>query len=153
MKLTLYRYNDNGESTLGLFFINGKLECYSLEDEKRTKKVWGETRIPEGTYDIVFRNEGGHHERYAKKFPVFHKGMLHIINVPNFQYILIHIGNTDEDTAGCILVGNLANNNNLQDGFLSESTSAYVNMYRKVASALEQGIKVSIEIKDLQQHK
>lgn len=137
MEIKVLRYSDNGESTLGLMFINGKFECYTLEDEARTLKVWGETRIPEGTYEIGLRTEGGHHQRYKARFGDMHKGMLQVKNVPNFKHILIHIGNDDDDTAGCLLVGSSANNNQRVDGFISGSTSAYTHLYPKIVKALE----------------
>ena len=64
-----------------------------------------ENRIPAGIYDVRLRKIGGFDGRYKKKFAGFHRGMLHIQDVPNFKYVLIHIGNTDKNTAGCLLVG------------------------------------------------
>lgn len=148
MKLDVIRYSSQHESTLGLLFIDGKFECYTLEDEERSVKVFGETRIPKGSYDIRFRKEGGHNARYSKKFGVDHMGMLEVKDVPNFKYVLIHIGNTDDDTAGCLLVGNTANNNKIKDGFIGDSTGAYKSMYRKVAVELIKGNKVKINYHD-----
>lgn len=145
MQLDVYRYSDNGESTLGLLFVDGVFECYTIEDEARSEKVFGETRIPEGEYEIGLRTVGGHDARYSSKFPEFHKGMLHVLDVPNFQYVLIHIGNDDDDTAGCLLVGNAANNNKLTDGFISDSTSAYIKLYKKVIKEITNGNKVKIK--------
>ena len=146
MKLKVVRFSDNKESTLGLLFLNGIFECFTLEDEKRTKKIFGETRIPEGIYDIALRKEGSHHNRYLGKFgPDFHKGMLHVKNVPNFKWILIHIGNSDDDTAGCLLLGDVAYNNKESEGFIGQSTVAYTNMYSKVIQALKNKESVTIE--------
>ena len=105
MKLTVLRYNSQDDFTQGLLFIDGKFECHTIEDEQRTVKVYSETAIPNGTYEVKLRTEGKFHQNYSSKFPLFHKGMLHVTNVPNFEYILIHIGNDDDDTAGCLLVG------------------------------------------------
>lgn len=148
MKIDVKRYSSSDESTLGLLFIDGKFECYTLEDEYRTVKVFGETRIPAGEYEIKLRTEGGHHERYLKKFPSFHKGMLHVENVPNFKYILIHIGNDDSDTAGCLLVGDIANNNLVTSGKISSSTFAYKRMYKKIYNAISNGESVTINYVD-----
>jgi len=148
MLITVERYSDNKESTTSLVFINGEFFCYGLEDEGRTEKVFGETRIPEGVYDIDLRTEGGHHNRYASKFPNMHKGMLHVMNVPNFEYILIHIGNDDDDTAGCLIVGDTVNNNNINDGFIGYSTDAYSRFYKKVISAIMRDEDVSIQYID-----
>ena len=149
MKIKVYRFSSDTDSTLSAIHIDGKFECYGLEDEFRTTKVWGETRIPKGTYKIGLRKEGGHHSRYSNKFPSFHKGMLHVLDVPNFKYILIHIGNTDDDTAGCLLLGNYCNNNKLEAGRLTHSTLAYCAFYKKVLKALEDFQDVSIEYIDL----
>lgn len=149
MNLTVQRYNSSTESTLGMLFIDCRFECYTLEDEYRTVKLKGETRIPSGKYKVELRKEGGFHNRYLQKFGhTFHKGMLWVRNVPNFEYILIHIGNDDADTAGCLLVGNTANNNNLGKGFIGGSTDAYKKFYPLVADALMKGEDVWIEYKD-----
>lgn len=148
MKLTVIRYSDNDNSTLGLLFLDNKFECYTLEDQYQTKKVYKETRIPAGTYKIKLRKEGSHHLRYNIKFPEFHNGMLELQDVKDFQYILIHIGNTDDDTAGCLIVGNSINNNQITKGFISNSTGAYVNLYKKVVTEAEND-NLEIEIVDL----
>lgn len=135
MKLTLLRYHAQADSTTGLLFLNNQFMCYTLEDQYQTEKVPGETCIPKGTYRICLRTEGMSHSRYAKRFPQMHKGMLHITDVPGFKWILIHIGNTDDDTAGCILVGNGVQSEPGQSR-LTNSTVAYQMLYPRVAEAL-----------------
>ena len=147
MKLTVLRYFDNGKATAGLLFIDGKFECYTLEDEFRVEKVMAETRIPEGIYEIKLRTEGTHHLKYKERFPQDHVGMLHVTNVPKFEYILIHIGNTEKDTAGCLLVGNSTNVSNV----ISDSGAAYISMYKKVAPELKKGNKVTIQYIDIKE--
>ena len=144
MELKVIRYSDNGESTTGLLFIDGVFECYTLEDEHRDEKVKHETRVPEGSYKVEYRTEGGFHNRYKSRYGASHSGMLHIKDVPNFEYILIHSGNTDDHTSGCLLVGNTSNNNNINDGFIGDSRTAYRNMYGKVSKALNDGEEVVI---------
>jgi hypothetical protein len=146
MKLLNLRYNGTSDYTDGLLFIDGKFECYTLEDEERTVKVFGETRIPNGTYAIELRTEGGFHSRYTEKYANMHKGMLWVKDVPNFEYILIHIGNDDDDTAGCLLVGTTADKNK---GFIGASVNAYKDMYPKVLSALLNNECVEIEYRTL----
>jgi hypothetical protein len=148
MELKVVRYSASKESTLALFLVNSKFAAYTLEDEKRSVKVWGETRIPAGRYKVELRKEGSHHARYAQKFPDIHKGMLHVTNVPNFEYILIHIGNTDDDTAGCLLVADSAIQNITQDGRLNNSTAAYKRIYPEIANAIENGEDVYITYQD-----
>lgn len=146
IELVLQRKKSNAHETWGELRHAGKLLCYTLEDEKRAVKVWGETRIPAGKYDILLRTWGGHDTRYSKKF-AFHKGMLQLKNVPGFTAILIHIGNTEKDTAGCILVGSKVNTQNGRFSLL-RSTDAYTTIYPNIANALERGETVTITIKD-----
>jgi len=137
MKLELLRISSQKDSTNGILFdiTDGRdFLCYTLEDEARDSKIYQETRIPAGTYNITLRTEGGFHQRYSKKFPDIHQGMLWLIDVPGFEYILIHIGNTDEDTAGCILVADGQwENISRKDGFIPSSTTAYKRIYPKIA--------------------
>jgi len=153
MKLDVLRFSSEQDSTSGLLFdVTGKRKflCYTLEDEYRTKKVMQETRIPAGTYEIKYRKEGGHHKRYTKRYPDIHRGMLHVTNVPNFKWILIHVGNTDEHTAGCLLVGDSQENNILmKDGFIGKSVQAYKRIYPLIVKALEDKEEVTIEYIDL----
>lgn len=141
MKLKVIRYNSEEDYTDGLLFIGDKFECYTLEDEHRTTKVWGETRIPEGCYKVELRTEGGFHERYKAKYPSWHRGMLWVKDVPGFEYILIHIGNDDDDTAGCLLVGSTADKDK---GFIGASAKAYKDLYLKVIEAIDNGEEIEI---------
>lgn len=154
MKLLNLRFNNSVDSTNGILFhesfIGFDFLCYTLEDEYRVDKVKGETRIPFGTYEIKFRKEGGFHNKYSQRFADIHCGMLHITNVPNFEYILIHCGNTDEDTSGCLLVGDSQENNSLvSDGFIGKSSQAYKRIYKMIADELNRGEKVFIEYKHI----
>ncbi|GAF05837.1 DUF5675 family protein [Saccharicrinis fermentans] len=148
MDLTVLRYSSGVESTLGLLYIDQKFACYTLEDEHREKKVYGETRIPAGRYKVILRTVGSHHKRYKQKFQEFHKGMLHITNVPNFTNILIHIGNTDDDTAGCLLVGESSYSNVNQPGRINSSTIAYKRIYPIIVNAIGKGDEVWINYLD-----
>jgi len=153
MKLEVLRFSSGRDSTSGALFsvVEGvrTFLCYTLEDEYRDNKVYSETRIPAGIYEIRFRTVGGFHAKYSKRFQDIHKGMLHIVDVPGFDYILVHCGNTDEHTAGCLLVGDTQNNNMVEeDGFIGRSTAAYKRIYPKIAKALERGEEVTIEYID-----
>jgi hypothetical protein len=158
MNLLLQRDFDNGDDTIGrLFFkdISGKLRyVYTLEDQYQQIVVRNDTRIPAGQYEIILRKEGGVYGTYlnhsnkwiaenTKKY-----GILWLQGVPNFEYILIHIGNTDADTAGCILVGSSTNNNSFLKGFISESTTAYIQLVSSVFPAFDKNEKVFINIID-----
>ncbi len=133
MHIVVDRFTSDNDATLSMVTIDGKFECFSTEDEYREEKIAGETRIPAGVYDIGVRTVGGFHSRYSNKFPEFHQGMLQVLDVPDFEYILIHIGNTDDDTAGCLVVGqNAYTGGELKNG---SSTYAYINLYQKVIAA------------------
>tara|TARA_R100000149_G_C5856767_1_gene123836 strand:- start:652 stop:1170 length:519 start_codon:yes stop_codon:yes gene_type:complete len=152
MKLEVIRFNKGVDSTNGILFDvteGRKFLCYTLEDESREEKVYGETCIPEGEYTIRFRSEGGYHSKYSKRFADMHLGMLEVCDVPNFKYILIHCGNTDEDTAGCLLVGDTQENNNIKtSGFIGRSTTAYTRIYPDIAKAVAAGEEVTIVYRD-----
>tara|TARA_Y100000015_G_C2386272_1_gene87564 strand:+ start:721 stop:1188 length:468 start_codon:yes stop_codon:yes gene_type:complete len=153
MILEVLRFSSGTDSTSGaLFEIKDnvrKFLCYTLEDEYRYSKIYGESRIPTGTYEVQFRTVGGFNQKYSSRFYDIHKGMLHIVNVPNFEYVLIHCGNTDEHTAGCLLVGDTQHNNVVEeDGFIGRSTAAYKRIYPPIAEALANGEKVTITYKD-----
>ena len=146
MKLQVVRTQFGKDATNGLLFVNGVFECYTLEDQYQAVKVMHETCIPEGTYDIKFRTVGGFHEKYKKRYGNEHYGMLHLQDVPNFTYILIHAGNTDEHTSGCLIVGETQQDLDLSDdGFIGHSGKAYSKLYNKVAKELLLGKEVSIE--------
>ena len=142
----LSRLFRNEHETIGIFSTAGRVICHSLEDEKRTVKVFGETRIPSGIYRIKLRTTGGHHARYQNKYP-FHKGMLHLQDVPNFKYILIHIGN-DDDTAGCLLTGTGSVVDYENRYHLIHSTFAYQRLYPLMADPLSAGDQVLLDIRD-----
>ena len=153
MKLEVLRFSSQADCTHGILFevteVKKHFLCYTLEDEHRVLKVQGETRIPAGTYNIKLRKEGGFHAKYSKRFSDIHDGMLHIVDVPGFEYLLIHAGNTDEHTAGCLLVGDSQENNNLvKDGFIGKSTQAYKRVYKKVIDAINNGEDVVITYTD-----
>ena len=152
MKLEVLRFSSGKDSTNGILFdcTRGReFLCYTLEDQYQTKKVMQETRIPAGKYEIKYRKEGGFHKRYNERYPDIHRGMLHVTNVPNFKWILIHVGNTDEHTAGCLLLGDTQENNQIKtDGFIGKSSQAYVRVYDYIAKALNMKEKVTITYYD-----
>ena len=147
MIITVRRFKSDDDATLSMISVDGEFQCFGLEDEYRESKVPKETRIPAGIYKIGVRTVGGFNYRYERKFD-FHKGMLHVLNVPGFEYILIHIGNTDENTDGCLLVGCGA----MSYGELSIQSSkvAYQAFYKKVINAaLANDLIISYEDNDL----
>jgi len=146
VKLTVVRTQFGTDATNGILLVDGVFENYTLEDQYQAVKVMHETCIPEGTYDIKFRTVGGFHEKYKTRYGNSHYGMLHLQDVPNFTYILIHAGNTDEHTSGCLIVGETQQDLDISDdGFIGHSGKAYSKLYNKVAKELLLGKKVTIE--------
>lgn len=150
MNLTLLRYSSGVNDTLGLLFIDGEFECYTLEDEYREVKVKHKTRIPEGKYRIGYMESiTPLTKKYRDKYSWFDKH-IHLKDVPGFTSIYIHIGNYDDDTSGCILVGQMTKSNVYQDGYVAESTKAYYILYSKLESVLNLGTEeIWITIKDI----
>ncbi len=143
MRIDLYRYKDKGEYTAGILMVNGVFQCHTLENPWREN----ERRIsciPTGTYVLGLRMEGGFDQRYRKKFPRLHGGMIEVTGVPDRDYILFHIGNSAKDTEGCILVGDGASATTV-----SQSTVAYKTFYPQVLEALESEQWVVLKIHDL----
>jgi len=157
MKLEVKRLGDNGDTTIGAFYINGVFKCFTIEDqEQKGAKVKGETRIPNGTYNVSLRKEGGYHAKYTKRYPDIHKGMLCIHNAPNwkvinngkeFQYILIHTGNHDGHTMGCLLLNFSVDSSSYMG---SNSGGAYKAFYPDIANAANNGEEITITYTDIE---
>jgi len=96
MKLLLERIYKAPTYTIGKLSIDGVHFCDTLEDVVRPDgvKVYGQTAIPTGTYTVILTMSN----RFKKVLPL-------LLNVPMFDGIRIHAGNTSEDTHGCLLVG------------------------------------------------
>lgn len=98
MKLQIKRIAKKSDYTIGKLYIDGEYFCDTLEDRVRNlpkeKKIAGETAIPSGKYPVI-----------VNKSPRFGRLLPRLLNVPHFEGILIHRGNTAKDTSGCILVG------------------------------------------------
>src|SRR6476659_8160031 len=130
MKLRLERTWFEPECTIGTMFVDGAYDCFTLEDVEREVKVYGETAIPLGTYNVVITPSN----RFKRDLPL-------VENVPGFEGIRIHPGNTAADTDGCILVGI-----NKGPGWVGESRAAFNELFEKIKNALDQGDKVTLEI-------
>ena len=137
MEILVDRFVSDDDSTVCRVSVDGRFVCFGLEDEYREDTVARETRIPAGSYDLKLRTEGGFHQRYQNRYPDFHRGMLHVQGVPGFEFILIHTGNTDDDTAGCLLLGEQATTVE-GDMRVNMSRNAYRKLYPMVVDAAEQ---------------
>ena len=94
MDLKVLRKELTARSTIGELHVDGKFECFTLEDAVRPVKIKGVTAIPSGVYEVVVNFS----QRFRRPLPL-------LLNVPNFDGVRIHAGNTDADTEGCLLVG------------------------------------------------
>jgi len=112
-------------------------------------KVNGETRIPNGVYNIELRNAGGMTKRYAARFPGLHRGMLHLQDVPGFEWVYIHIGNDDDDTLGCILTGEMPGSASASQAVVRSSTTAYTRLYQRIIDAMDDGETVVIDVNEV----
>lgn len=144
MLLTLRRVFDTREHTVGLL-QTGSHVFTTLEDAFNFPKVPGKTRIPAGEYPIDLRRTSPMASRYRERFGSQHDGMLWLRNVPNFDFVYIHVGNDADDTEGCILIGQTMDP---KDGYVGESVKAYKELFPLVMAALERDERVSIRITD-----
>ena len=132
MRLKVQRLSCGPVCTIGEMLVDGKKECYTLEDVVRPngEKVYGKTAIPTGTYNVVVTPSA----RFKRDLPLLE-------NVPNFQGIRIHPGNTAADTEGCILVGAAKT----QD-MVTHSREAFERLFKKIQESLKAGEKVTLEV-------
>ncbi len=88
MRIKILRKYATDKSTIGKLYIDNDFICYTLEDPIRKVKIFGKTCIWAGEYEIKLRKFGLFHNRYSKRFPHIHKGMLQITGVKQFKYYL-----------------------------------------------------------------
>lgn len=129
MNLNLKRIEFTDDSTIGELSIDGTFECYTLEDKVRPVKVKGLTAIPAGDYEVIINYSA----RFKRQLPL-------LLNVPGFDGIRIHTGNTSKDTEGCILVGKTKGKD-----FIGLSKAAFNALFEKMKKASERG-KIFIHI-------
>lgn len=121
MKIQIKRLHKTKNSTIGELTINGKFECYTLEDIEREVKIKSETAIPKGTYKVIINQSN----RFKRLMPL-------LLKVPNFEGVRVHAGNTNHDTEGCILVGRTRGVD-----FIGQSRKAYDSLFKKMQEAKE----------------
>ena len=143
MQLTLVRTDRQPNYTIGNLFINGEFFCYTLEDTDRyltsdmslediqSKKIYSKTAIPKGVYFIDMNTVSTKFKDRLWAKPYDGK-LPRLLNVPGYEGILIHVGNTVEDTSGCILVGT-----EYSDGFLRNSATAFTSLMSVLTNTKE----------------
>lgn len=141
--LKLLRHTFGDDYTEGFLYAEGVYYCDTLEpknvDVNRSgdfdgdeKKIWGETAIPFGKYRITLE----YSPKFKRKLPYLH-------NVTHFTGILIHVGNSPKDTAGCILVGERST-----AGMLINSKVRETELTNLIASKIDEGFEVFINVMD-----
>jgi hypothetical protein len=143
--VTVIRYLDDGDTTLGMLFLNNKFFSYTLEDTHNDEKISGDTRIPEGIYPLELnRNLTDLTKRYRKRFPWF-EYHIELKEIPNYSLVYIHIGNTHVDTRGCILVADGVNAASTEK-MVTHSQRAFERLYKTLNPKLAAGQKMTLQI-------
>ncbi len=147
LTITVLRYFDDNETTLGLLFIGQKFFCYTLEDTFREQKIKGETRIPSGTYKLNFRRQL---TKLTKKYRAtrdWFEYHLEIKNVPEFTGVYIHSGSNHKHTEGCLLIADsIYSSNEKRTIFNSQKT--FERFYKKLKPMLDDGEHIRIKLLD-----
>jgi len=144
MNIFVQEIGTTATSTASLLSIDDKPFCFVIEDGYHEVKVPGKTRIPPGCYQVTRKTSGRFFEKYRKEY--MHEFSIQLENVPGFKDILIHIGNTIEDTRGCLLVNTGLNINLSGTYFGTGSVAAYKPLYSLIFAAFRRGEEVYIEI-------
>lgn len=146
MKIELKRIARKETYTVGRLSVDGRYLCDTLEDKDRDqnrngcfdgaeKKVYAQTAIPNGTYRVTLEHSPKFSPRYGgRKVPYLH-------DVPHFEGILIHTGNTADDSAGCILLGT-----NSATGRVSGSLTAFNKLLPMLEQATARKEEITITV-------
>jgi hypothetical protein len=138
MNLKLVRKTYGKTFTKGKLFVNDGFQCYTIEDTDRKiesggVKIQNVTAIPKGTYKVNISMSN----HFGKFLP-------EILNVPQFEGVRIHSGNSSADTEGCIIVGSINDKDDID--WLSGSHVAFDALYPKMKKALSDGDTITLEI-------
>ena len=154
MKLVVERAWPKETYTIGRLFVDGERFYETLEDKDRMlfkddplplirrTKVYGETAIPKGKYEVRMDIVSPKYAAVTWFNTLCGGRMPRLMNVPGFDGVLIHPGNSAIDTLGCILVGR-----NTKVGQLTSSRDTFKELYRKLEAAWKRGEKITIEIR------
>lgn len=153
MKVLVKRIAKKETYCIGKLYIDGEYICDTIEDKDRglkqemplseikEKKVYGKTAIPTGLYDLTLNVVS---PRLGSK-PYFQKvcngKVPRILNVPGFDGVLLHPGNTEEDSYGCLILGL-----NKAVGKVLESRATFEKVYKILKKGNDKGEKITIEI-------
>ena len=149
MELLLKRIAKKQDYTIGKLYINGQWFSNTLEDTDRGLtssmtedeiskiKVYGKTAIPTGTYKINMNVVSPKFKNRAWARP-YNGKIPRLLNVPGFDGVLIHPGNTSEDSLGCVLVGK-----NTVKGMVTQSQDTFHELMKVLIK--QNDITITIE--------
>lgn len=144
-ELTLLRYLDDGNTSLGLLYLGKQFFCYTLEDTHRDEKVPAGTRIPEGRYPLSFNPTlTDLTKKYRSRFSWFDYH-IEINNIPNYDLVYLHIGNSHQDTRGCILLADGVNTGS-SEKMVTHSQRAFERFYKAVYPKISSQENLEIKI-------
>lgn len=142
MELKLKRIAKRPNYTIGKLYIDGKYFCDTIEDTDRglsstmneavimAKKIKHKTAIPAGKYAVDMRTVSTRFGSQAFYKDVCGGRVPRLQGVKGFDGVLIHCGNTAEDSSGCILVGY-----NTVKGMVTNSKDTFRRLYEIIAKA------------------
>ena len=149
MRIRVERTAREDGYTIGRMYLDGVYFCDTLEDTDRgltsgmtateiaAVKIAGATAIPTGEYRVTLSVVSPKFSAY-KQYEFCGGKLPRLLGVPGFDGVLIHIGNTAEDTSGCILVGW-----NTVKGKVLSSTAAFTTLYERLSAAKG---KITVEV-------
>ena len=135
MTIQIQRLFARAGATMGVMRVDGRPAAFTLEDPVRDAKIAGDTAIPVGSYRCRPREAGGIYSTYSRRW-AWHRGVIHLQDVPNYTWVYVHAGNAPKDTRGCVLVGQGCD---VAAGRISKSRAAYGELYRLVVGSLYDG--------------
>lgn len=152
MELVLNRILKTNDYTIGELNVNGKYLCDTIEDTVRPlpdicpntpkgiackckEKVYGKTAVPAGTYKVKL----GYSNRFRRILP-------QVLDVPHFIGILIHTGNSNKDTEGCIIVGTW---DGKTENWVSNSRVAFNKLMPLLRDATDKNEEITITINNI----
>ena len=135
MKLTVKRIDFGSNYTGGKLYVDGKYFCDTIEDSDRKledggTKIHGETAIPRGFYRTILDFS----QRFGREMP-------HLLDVPQFEGVRIHYGNSSADSEGCIIVGT-----NQKGNWVSNSRATFGRLFELMDKAYDSGDIIEVEV-------
>ncbi|EAL4865906.1 hypothetical protein DPL74_06740 [Campylobacter coli] len=115
-------------------------ECFALEEDKEGLESGKDLRIPEGIYDLKRHSPSRFENTLRSITKKDDDAMINVYNdeVPASRAILIHWGNTNKDTQGCILLGHTKDNNNESIGQSRQACKEFYDlMYKQDLSKIK----------------